>query len=153
MTSFKGVKLKRGGRYVMSSGPIERVYRTRKSLKPGFKPVGLWYSCGPSWLEWIETEMPSWLDRYTAIYEIKVDLRKMVVLRTPLAITGFSAKYGDPKNDFIIDWPRVAKGNGGIEICPYQWSSRLVHTWYYPWDVASGCIWDPEIITSWRQLA
>ena len=30
----------------------------------------------------------------------------------------------------------------GIEICPYLWSKRMRSNWYYPWDVASGCIWD-----------
>ena len=43
-------------------------------------------------------------------------------------------------------WPGVAaEGWAGIEIAPYIWARRLdgPARWYYGWDAASGCIWDP----------
>jgi hypothetical protein len=51
-----------------------------------------------------------------------------------------------------IDWVKLAKEYDGIIIAPYVWSCRLpldrnserkrVSDWYYPWDCASGCIWN-----------
>jgi hypothetical protein len=51
-----------------------------------------------------------------------------------------------------IDWKRLAADFDGIIIAPYIWSCRLpmdrtgprhkVSNWYYPWDCASGCIWN-----------
>jgi hypothetical protein len=51
-----------------------------------------------------------------------------------------------------IDWVELAKQYDGIVIAPYVWSCRLpmdraserqqVSDWYYPWDCASGCIWN-----------
>lgn len=41
----------------------------------------------------------------------------------------------------MIDWPKVAKRYGGIEITPYIYKARMTHLWYYGWDVASGCVW------------
>ena len=48
--------------------------------------------------------------------------------------------------DKMIDWPRVANDYAGIEICPYLSSKRNDDDsfWYYGWDVASGCVWDPS---------
>ena len=39
------------------------------------------------------------------------------------------------------DWAKVASHYDGIEICPYIESRRNM-TWYYGWDVASGCVWN-----------
>ena len=49
---------------------------------------------------------------------------------------------------YDIDWNRVAKKYQGIIITPYIWERRLTTTctWYYGWDVASGCIWDNKAI-------
>lgn len=42
--------------------------------------------------------------------------------------------------------PRVRQDYAGIEISPYQYECRFELTWYYGWDVASGCVWDKEAI-------
>jgi hypothetical protein len=44
-----------------------------------------------------------------------------------------------------IDWGKVASQYSGIEICPYQGGLRMDNRtrWYYTWDIASGCVWDP----------
>ena len=47
-----------------------------------------------------------------------------------------------------IDWPSVAKEFQGIIIAPYIWDRRFDLLWYYGWDCASGCIWDPAAIAS-----
>lgn len=50
----------------------------------------------------------------------------------------------------LIDWRAVEKEWAGVEIIPYQDGLRLGSdvTWYYPWDAASGCIWDLTAITA-----
>ena len=50
--------------------------------------------------------------------------------------------------DGAIDWPSVAETYTGIEICPYRRSQRMRDDarWYYTWDVASGCVWDPAAV-------
>jgi len=50
-----------------------------------------------------------------------------------------------------VSWEQVAKdGYQGVEITPYQWELRLDSrvNWYYSWDCASGCAWDPQAIES-----
>jgi hypothetical protein len=60
---------------------------------------------------------------------------------------GLDARTLNPDGHWVdrIDWKRVASRYAGIEICPYQNSLRMkaITGWYYPWDVASGCIWSP----------
>lgn len=53
-----------------------------------------------------------------------------------------------------IDWRGVMMSYWGIEISSYFWQKRLSSNWYYPWDVASGCIWRSEAIkvVSCRQI-
>ncbi len=45
-----------------------------------------------------------------------------------------------------IDWRKVAADCDGIIIAPYQWERRMLPSWYYGWDCASGCIWNPAVI-------
>lgn len=58
----------------------------------------------------------------------------------------------------LIDWPRVAVKFDGVIIAPYLWAYRLpmemgsireeVSNWYYPWDCASGCIWNARAVAA-----
>lgn len=48
----------------------------------------------------------------------------------------------------FIDWQAVASDHDGIIISPYNWPARHEMIWYYPWDCASGCIWNADAITS-----
>lgn len=49
----------------------------------------------------------------------------------------------------MISWKKVRKNYDGIIIAPYQWDCRNASetTWYYPWDCASGCIWNLEKVS------
>jgi hypothetical protein len=59
----------------------------------------------------------------------------------------------------VIDWMRVAEKHEGILIAPYL-GERLTEPnefleshkeewwrWYYSWDCASGCIWNPNAVS------
>jgi hypothetical protein len=66
------------------------------------------------------------------------------------ALGDFDATYGirSAHAGIPIDWQRVAEQHQGIIITPYQWECRYSIDWYYIWDCASGCIWDPDAIES-----
>jgi hypothetical protein len=152
MPTFRGVRLRDGKRYVMTQAPLTDIRSMRYGQRLRPKPAGLWYSCGPAWLEWVEREVPHWIDDYTCLYEIDVDLSRMVVLRTARGFDAFTRRFGADGND-VIDWRAVeATGAAGVEICPYQYRRRREPHWYYTWDVASGCVWDPAAVVRLRQL-
>ena len=151
MESEAGVKHARGNDKKASE--VSRVFRSRKPFtgfrpeaqkEPSFKPGGLWYSCGSSWDDWCRTEMPSGITGAPYVYQIEVNLSRMLVIRNAGDFQEFEGQYtfypkggGRPQ----IDWKAVARDYDGIEICPYQSKFRMSSGWYYPWDVASGCIW------------
>ena len=121
---------------------------TKQREKAGYKPQGLWYGCGDSWIEWTKSEQPDWLEKSKYLYEISTT-PSVLVIDTPEKFKAFEEKYVDngPNADKFsnwIDWARVAKDYDGIEICPYRDEFRMESDWYYTWDVASGCIWSPS---------
>ena len=130
---------------------IDRVFRSPKpftGFRPvfgqevGFKPQGLWYSCGSEWDDWCRYEMPQWITGSPHVYRIEVNLSRMIVIRSDADFRDFDARYRVFQRGMsLIDWSAVARDYDGIEICPYQSKFRMSSDWYYPWDVASGCIW------------
>ena len=104
------------------------------------KPKGLWYACGNDWLRWLESEMPHWIHDY--IYELDIDMTRMLNINDNSALYQFNRKFGEKKRYFIktisddyIDWSAVSQQFSGIEICPYNWQARNSLDWYYSWDV------------------
>ena len=132
------------------------------------KPSGLWYSCHDSWYNWIlAEEMPEKLLKYIHKLNIKnnvlTDIRnknknKLLVIKTLKDFDLFNknykviikSKYKKKKifytvENTYIDWKKVSNDFGGIEICPYLNKRRNI-LWYNSFDVASGCIWNPQSI-------
>ena len=147
-------------RITMSRGPIERLPNTSQGM--GTKPGGLWYACGNEWLSWLQYEMPHWIGKY--IYAIELNEDKVLKITNVEEFEEFERTYKasereDPYRAFsgggigYIDWPKVAGEYGGVEICPYMSSKRMSSDWYYPWDVASGCIWDPSAVKGLRLIS
>ena len=126
------------------------------------KPKGLWVSAEGEgdWLEWCrdnsfgETRL-----QFENVIELHPDAR-ILRLQQAVEMLQFTADYGVMGEigkqvpllgrSLAIDWPRVASEYQGILIAPYTWSLRMdtVTSWYYPWDCASGCIWDVSAIQS-----
>lgn len=140
--------------------PITEVRDVSGKQVRGWKPFGLWYACGGAWIEWLETEMPEWLEDGKYLYEVRPNYSAgglaagrygdyvggVLRLSTEEEVVEFSRTYS---NFDKVDWYEVASIWDGIEICPYQDDLRLsMHGWYYPWDVASGCIWRPSGLAS-----
>lgn len=138
----------------------------------GHKPSGIWYGLSDSWIKWCISEQYGGI--HENIYELKLDesqilkignldefksfedefIYKPEHLRFPAAFV--ANKFAtDTMNRWLssIDFEKVAELYSGIEIAPYQWEKRLDSKWYYGWDCASGCIWNPDAIKTLNLLA
>ena len=150
----------RGELYSFSDDPDLKPYCTAVALPQDrlFKPHGVWYSDGQqdNWLNWCCGEdCQHFLRRY--LYRLELDRTSMLVLKTEQDLKDFTQQYGTHELgwEFVreINWPQVQQRFTGIEIMPYQWNSRLepATSWYYSWDCASGCVWQPEaVLACWR---
>lgn len=131
------------------------------------KPNGLWLSDEDEygWSQWCTDEV-DWPDRLAYGYAVTIgDNAKVLHLATEESLDAFTEDYGDHEDRFgaysgrrfvdHIRWADVAKEWQGILITPYQSSRRLapLTSWYYTWDCASGCIWDPAAIASIEAVA
>jgi len=120
----------------------------------GLKPKGLWYGVGPSWVDWVRSEMPEW--EVDNIFKIDINTDRMLMISTSEELLAFNKNYGTVISNYynVIDWAKVASDYGGIEISPYNYKLRMAREvgWYYGWDVASGCIWDEGIVTGVTKL-
>lgn len=124
------------------------------------KPNGFWVSVEgeDDWESWCR-DNDFCLNRLTHTHEVvlKPDAN-VLILSGEQDIRDFHAEYGKPLHPEVrgegIDWPRVAEKYDGIIITPYVWSMRhdIVIFWYYTWDCASGCIWDPKCVESIKLL-
>ena len=170
-TSLFGYDIKPDEKVFVSKNPfssLKNVTQLPPQPVPG-KPKGLWYSCGDEWIEWLEYNMPEWLDAAKYLYRIKLgsgiyhisnerefEAFEEKYVRLPEAMAAALAGMPDEilNNMKTPDFAALqADGYTGIEACPYLHSKRDLSMWYYSWDVASGCIWDSRGIDSVELVA
>jgi len=134
----------------ISNKPITKL-RSLSQKNGEFKPTGLWYDCNKEWMNWIGSESPDWVADY--IYLVRINKSKILRLKSEDDVRNFNEMYGFDKyghgGNNEVNWARVASKYAGIEICPYQHGLRMNREtgWYYAWDIASGCIWNPAGIS------
>lgn len=125
------------------------------------KPAGFWLSVDGDWERWCKNEgLDDWLSGNDHEFKL-VDESRVLFLTSEDEILDFHKSYvlhNQPdfvlengrrfKSDYSIDWEPLAREHAGIIIAPYIWSLRLDWrvNWYYPWDCASGCIWDLSVL-------
>lgn len=145
------------------SSKVVTLDRQRTYPPDTFKPVGLWYSApcdGDGWEHWCRSN--DW-GNYRLLkhkHLLTLDLSCILTIRNGSEFDAFENSHGhlQPRGPSLerIDWAKLTGGGqyAGIEIAPYQWSRRLREgsTWYYPWDCASGCIWDLSAVLDWKLL-
>ena len=135
-----------------------------EEMRRGPKPRGLWVSDEDetewSWSWWCKTEMPEWIEGTSQQEVVLVKDANVLLLSTMDELLEFTERFAKVPDDYPedmrggffeamhIDWPLVASMYDGIVITPYIWSCRLDGrtSWYYGWDCASGCIWNPAAI-------
>ena len=140
-----------------------------KQSKKSHKPRGFWYSCYNDWYNWTqETELYKY--QYKYIHKININNRvltnirnknqnknqnKILVINNVKDFDIFNKRYAhlykDENNNYLVNWDKVAKDYGGIEICPYL-SERRHYLWYDTFDVGSGCIWNIKAIIKNSEL-
>jgi hypothetical protein len=136
----------------MTSNKVDLIKDFSGALNVSGKPKGIWYAKGYGWMNWLRVEMPHWLSDYNYIYELIPKYSDglngsggVLQLKTEEDVLLFSKKFGvnNHYGSVDINWPEVAKFYDGIEIIPYQYSLRYNNdvSWYYGWDLGSGCIW------------
>lgn len=124
----------------MSHGPI-----TLKNVSPQqedgwYKPYGLWYGFGNSWINWVRDNVPDW--EGTHIYEVIFPNTKNIkkVSNTQDAAE-FTKEFQVGEHPFL-NWQKVAQNYEGIEMNPYHSNLRWEYPWYFSLEVASGCVWN-----------
>ena len=136
----------------MSKDDIPKIYNTTSELTIRAKPTGFWYGFGSSWIDWVKSEMPKW--NYEHIFKINVNTNRVLQIKTLDELIEFDKEYStiNKYGSKNIDWIKVNIMYDGIEINPYQYKARYDISWYYGWDVASGCIWNPKAISNIEKL-
>jgi hypothetical protein len=145
--------------------PLRVIEQSRGNEADLFKPRGLWVSeddCEDNWRAWCESEGVR-LDALAFAHDVElVPNANMLVLRNTDDIDAFTRRWAvhpirKITSNLWIDWPGVRERYAGLIITPYIWQRRLSMRagepdamWYYSWDCASGCIWDPAAISSIR---
>ena len=119
------------------------------------KPFGLWLSIETpdddvnNWYDWCIYEGYD-IHRLRHIYEVKLKPdNNLLYLTTQADVLLFSKNYRlSIHHAHKINWVNVSEKYDGIVIYPYLWTLRLNTEciWYSPWDVASACIWNLEVI-------
>jgi hypothetical protein len=120
-----------------------------------FKPNGLWYSLNGEWEKWCEENELDWVKPINI--HINIDETKLLILKSFPEITNFISqyKYEICAGLWYINWKLISENYSGIEIQNYnEIKNQFYRSWYFPfqswfygWDVSSGCIWDLSIIT------
>lgn len=121
--------------------------------KDTFKPRGFWVTdddCEDNWRNWCVSESFA-LERLTHIHDVVLSPgANVLVLQSAAEIDDFTAEYVDGTSRHYRDirWREVRRKYSGLIVTPYIWARRLHDGtgWYYSWDCASGCIWDPKAI-------
>lgn len=125
----------------------------------GPKPDGLWYCVGFGWLDFTTRDFQSFYTVGNRVYPFEISLDGLNVLKITNyeELVAFEKAYSAPpqfkfRDNFDINWVKVAESYDGIEIAPYLYEARYEHRWYQGWDVASGCIWNTAGLKSKKLL-
>lgn len=142
-----------------SDEPLGDLFPREQGTLPYFKPKGLWLSVdgADDWPAFCKKKVFRLDDfRHRAVVTLRPDAN-LIVLEDSPAMKGFTDLYQTPlpgvpewavMDRMFIDWQAVAEDFDGIVIPTYLWGQRFDRStgWYYGWDCASGCIWQPRAI-------
>lgn len=136
----------------------ERNYIASERHGGYFKPVGLWVSVGNDWERWCRGDEYGWPEAHRYVTRIELgDTSRVLAVTDNTQLLAFTDEFAFGRHAEhewqrgYIRWPEVARQFAGIVIAPYMWEHRLngrASDWYYPWDCASGCIWDLSTVAA-----
>ena len=150
--------------FASAANPLTSLREREQAIS--HKPSGLWLT------DWSEDSWPLWcigedfrLESLELEYEVILNPSRILHLSSEAEIKAFSDKHGadlsynyipdGPKVLRAIHWRSVAKLYDGILIAPYFHHLRtyIDTLWYDSWDCASGCVWNPRAIESFKLTA
>jgi len=142
-----------------------------------------WYGTNHEWIKFAGVGFGDYQDKTTKpkypyigyIYSVEIkddnftniknkDKNKILVIDSDTDFKKFTQKYGvkmnyksiiEPNTKYIIliNWSKVAKDYGGIEMPNYFFKydnngkrNKKYMYWYTTWDVACGCVWNFSVI-------
>lgn len=173
---YKHLNLHYTSEYNLNLKKLKRFY-SNPEKRYGIKPYGLWYSCGPSWLEAYyfkrlgidpsRTKQTYMLGGYTNyLYSFKINKSKFLKINNKQKIIKFSKGLWPTLKDYIIknkdykiiDWLKIYNKYHGFEVCPYYYDFQKTMynkswLWYDGLDAASGCVWNIRDIISVELIA
>ena len=122
---------------------------TEQPSLPGHKPHGFWWEVDGDWRRWCTEE--NYGHMVGNLFTVDLGRSRICTIRTVSELDAFHTRWSaplisEPYGHGLIRWDLVAEVWDGIEIAPYRWERRLsgaAHSWYYSWDCASGCVWNP----------
>jgi hypothetical protein len=138
---------------------LDAKYEQRESYN--LKPFGLWYSFDDAWKAWCSDNMPERL--FANDFELVINEINLLIIKDFKTAVDITVQHKNDKYWNLgihhVDWNKLSKTYSGIEI-PDYWSLKKemwklpgpVLTWFYAWDVPSGCIWDLSIINSIEKI-
>lgn len=136
-----------------SRKPLQKVHASKQiSSRIGHKPLGLWVSVEgeDDWPSWSRHNWPSWFSEIRHATEVIVRPEaRLLVIDNETELCDLNKRFPSTRRDDYFqspDWKAIAAEYQGIIIWPYQWEVRLSLMWYYTWDCASGCLWDPDAV-------
>jgi hypothetical protein len=143
---LKSMGVNNGSRiHITHSENLEPKQVNQENDRP--KPKGLWYGVGFEWLDFTISDFTSFYDKNknVSVFEFDVNSANLLRITNFDELTAFDKEYCTSTERYRNpDWVRLAKEYNGIEIAPYIYKGRFEISWYYGWDVASGCIWNPK---------
>jgi len=156
-----------------SLAAISRIFAEENTSKPD----GFWYSLKWYWIEelfrgyyyWdinytIDPERVYYVDVQDFVYDIDIDdsmfvgigdkkgINKILQLKNYGDMIAYYDQYGyDVDGREYINWKKVYADYGGIELSVVQLEKYFDSTkmrWWLGWDIASGCLWNGDLVKS-----
>jgi hypothetical protein len=177
----------------LSINKIKIVHHSEQSDEVMYKPNGLWYSPRDVWIKYFSKQINK-KEHYKYTYKMKLrytkygdrDRHRVLKITDEKTFDRFTLRYGSIlKNKYIddqyfvlIDWAKVAKKYGGIELIPLinsrirtadrhtikKYNKKFKFTsiddnnsitldfWQSTFDVPSGCVWNPHAIKKMKRI-
>lgn len=157
------------------------------------RPRGLWYSLDRQWFEYF-SKYSDEIKNCKYVYKLKLryiknlipDPKRILRINNEPIFDEFTLKYGlvekwdlsDVMYTIHIDWKKVAKDYGGVEMIPLlesrkrvrdksilqKYNSRFKFTddvnkkdttlyfWHIYFDIGSGCVWNPDALKKIKRI-
>lgn len=127
---------------------VPLILDAKRKYKPNrsFQPNGLWYSFGPSWVNFYKESLSETVGRYNSLVSLG-ERANILQINYNNELIKFHCQYANRSHDFAgIQWDKVMADFDGIEIAPsHTISDNLLmrgYLWCSEWIFPSGCIWN-----------